>query len=141
MWFRFAMSRVPMRRGFAASVRANIGRLRMCAGVVPGLLGLLYHLPGQQGLSETPAHLEDSIDALVQLTQSGNVILPVAMAASVVTIAFYNFFGISVTKAMSAGHRTILDSTRTVFVWVVFLGWHHFDESKGQPFSTMYRWA
>lgn len=44
------------------------------------------------------------------------------------SIAFFNFFGISVTKAMSASHRMVLDSLRTVAVLIVSiaLGWEEF---------------
>lgn len=44
------------------------------------------------------------------------------------SIAFFNFFGISVTKAMSASHRMVLDSLRTVAVLTcsVALGWEQF---------------
>ena len=43
----------------------------------------------------------------------------------VFSIAFFNFFGISVTKKMSAAHRMVLDSVRTCVVWtagLVFFG-------------------
>jgi len=42
MWLRFANSRVPMRRGLSAGVRANIGRLRMWVGAAPGFFGFLF---------------------------------------------------------------------------------------------------
>jgi len=85
----------------------------MLSGVLVGM----YFLPGVAGLSETPLRLEDTWDALRQLTSGGNVVLPVAMLAAVLSIAVYNFFGISVTKHLSAAHRMVLDSTRTVIVW------------------------
>lgn len=37
------------------------------------------------------------------------------------SIAFFNFAGISVTKEISATTRMILDSIRTVIIWVISL--------------------
>merc|ERR1739845_246202 len=55
-------------------------------------------------------------------------IIIVAMSGNMCSIAFFNFFGISVTKSLSAAHRMVLDSVRTVVVWVVSLalGWEQF---------------
>jgi len=36
-----------------------------------------------------------------------------------VSIAFYNFFGLSVSKKLSSVHRTLVDACRTVVVWIV----------------------
>ena len=47
--------------------------------------------------------------------------LVLAMCCMVFSIAFFNFFGISVTKKMSAAHRMVLDSVRTCVVWTVGL--------------------
>ena len=41
------------------------------------------------------------------------------MAGNMLSIAFFNFFGISVTKAMSAAHRMVLDGVRNIIVWAV----------------------
>src|ERR1043165_8841976 len=35
------------------------------------------------------------------------------------SIAFYNFFGLSVTKRLTAVHRTLIDACRTIVVWAV----------------------
>jgi hypothetical protein len=45
----------------------------------------------------------------------------VSVLLNVASIAFFNFFGISVTKAMSASHRMVLDSVRTIIIWAVGL--------------------
>lgn len=50
-----------------------------------------------------------------------NPTLVLAMICMVCSIAFFNFFGISVTKKMSASHRMVLDSVRTCVVWTVGL--------------------
>ena len=45
-----------------------------------------------------------------------------------VSIAFFNFAGISVTKEISGTTRTVLDSVRTFFIWgiTLALGWQSF---------------
>ncbi len=44
------------------------------------------------------------------------------------SIAFFNFFGLSVTRTLSATARSTIDTSRIVLVWVVslFLGWESF---------------
>lgn len=51
-----------------------------------------------------------------------------ALLGNTVSIAFFNFAGISVTKEISATTRMVLDSLRTVVIWVVSLalGWEQF---------------
>lgn len=70
--------------------------------------------------------LEDFFDAIAQIENSGQ--LAVALTGTVISIAFFNFAGISVTKEMSATTRMVLDSVRTVVIWVVALGvgWQEF---------------
>ncbi|CAG8474364.1 1403_t:CDS:2 [Ambispora leptoticha] len=44
------------------------------------------------------------------------------------SIAFFNFFGLSVTRTLSATARSTIDTTRNLFIWIValFLGWETF---------------
>jgi len=71
-------------------------------------------------------YFEDSIDAFTQM--GNNPIIILAILGNVFSIAFFNFFGISVTKVMSASHRMVLDSVRTFVIWGVSLliGWEDF---------------
>ncbi|XP_060532891.1 solute carrier family 35 member F6-like [Cylas formicarius] len=69
--------------------------------------------------------LEDPIDAFVQIGHSWR--LAFAICGTVVSIAFFNFAGISVTKEMSATTRMVLDSVRTIFVWAFSLAF--FDQT------------
>ena len=52
----------------------------------------------------------------------------VIFAGNILSIAFFNFAGISVTKELSATTRMVLDSIRTLVIWVVTLGlgWQDF---------------
>lgn len=71
--------------------------------------------------------LEDAIDAFHQL--GNNPIIVIATVGTILSIAFFNFAGISVTREMSATTRMVLDSLRTVVIWVVSIavGWEHFN--------------
>uniref|UniRef100_A0A8D9BPS0 Solute carrier family 35 member F6 n=1 Tax=Cacopsylla melanoneura TaxID=428564 RepID=A0A8D9BPS0_9HEMI len=70
--------------------------------------------------------LEDVPDAFVQL--SNNPLLIIAILGTILSIAFFNFAGISVTKEMSATTRMVLDTVRTLFIWLIslWLGWQDF---------------
>ncbi|XP_054265967.1 solute carrier family 35 member F6-like [Macrosteles quadrilineatus] len=70
--------------------------------------------------------LEDIPDAFVQM--SNNKLIIVALIGTVVSIAFFNFAGISVTKELSATTRMVLDSVRTLIIWAVSLAlsWQEF---------------
>lgn len=63
--------------------------------------------------------LEDLPDALAQMVNNYQLII--AISGMIVSIAFFNFAGISVTKEISATTRMVLDSVRTLVVWVVSL--------------------
>lgn len=41
-----------------------------------------------------------------------------------ISIAFFNFAGVSVTKELSATTRMVLDSVRTLVIWTVSLALH-----------------
>jgi len=62
---------------------------------------------------------DNSLDALYQIYNGHWLLL--AVLGSVFSIAFFNFFGISVTKQLSATHRTTIDATRVFLVWIVSL--------------------
>lgn len=70
--------------------------------------------------------LEDLPDALYQIFNNYQLVL--ALGGTIVSIAFFNFAGISVTKERSATTRMVLDSVRTLVIWVVALGvgWQNF---------------
>lgn len=70
---------------------------------------------------------ENVADAAAQFANSA--VIALALVGNVISIAFFNFFGISVTKHMSATTRMVLDSIRTFVIWgfSLIVGW--------QPFS------
>ncbi|XP_078695636.1 solute carrier family 35 member F6-like [Branchiostoma floridae x Branchiostoma belcheri] len=69
---------------------------------------------------------EDALDGLWQI--SNNVNIALGVFGTIISIAFFNFAGLSVTKEMSATTRMVLDSVRTLVIWVFSLavGWEHF---------------
>lgn len=102
----------------------------LCAVGAEGVFGMLtlsvimliaYNVPGVDGLSLTPDKLDDIIDALHQTFLGGNGVLTGSMVLVCLSIAFFNFFGISVTKQLSAAHRMVLDSSRAIVVWIFSL--------------------
>merc|ERR1711970_469648 len=77
--------------------------------------------------SHNPRHvLEDAYDGVYQLAH--NPLLALAFSGTVISIAFFNFAGISVTKELSATTRMVLDSVRTLVIWMVSIGvgWQNF---------------
>lgn len=63
--------------------------------------------------------LEDVPDAFTQLGNNPALIGPIL--GNIISIAFFNFAGVSVTKELSATTRMVLDSVRTLVIWVVSL--------------------
>ncbi|KAG0175701.1 hypothetical protein DFQ28_006890 [Apophysomyces sp. BC1034] len=45
-----------------------------------------------------------------------------------ISIAFFNWFGLSITSTISATSRSTIDACRTLFIWMVslYLGWENF---------------
>lgn len=94
------------------------------------ILGLLlipmYYIPAP-GFSDNPRGvLEDALDGFYQMGH--NPTLALAQIGSIFSIAFFNFFGLSVTKEFSATTRMVMDSVRTVVIWAVSIGvkWQDF---------------
>eukprot|EP00455_Lapot_gusevi_P022382 TRINITY_DN232_c0_g1_i1.p1 TRINITY_DN232_c0_g1~~TRINITY_DN232_c0_g1_i1.p1 ORF type:complete len:367 (-),score=138.06 TRINITY_DN232_c0_g1_i1:137-1237(-) len=86
------------------------------------LLLPLYYIPGW----DVGGVLENTPQALAQMGNSG--VLTASLIVTVFSIAFFNAFGLTITKMASATTRTIVDSVRVLFVWAICLalGWEHF---------------
>ncbi|XP_034839439.1 solute carrier family 35 member F6-like [Maniola hyperantus] len=86
--------------------------------VLSMLLVVFYWVPAPAHFDQNPrGTVEDFIDGLVQI--GNNLLLLLAILGTIVSIAFFNFAGISVTKEMSATTRMVLDSVRTIVIWSV----------------------
>jgi len=106
------------------------GFLLMSIAVLP----VMYFIPGHSCGS-----YENSIDALRMI--GNNSILLFAVVLYCITIAFYNFFGQSVTKSLTAVHRTLVDGTSVICIWCVGLCIYYIFESKTYGESwNQYSW-
>ncbi|XP_031717506.1 solute carrier family 35 member F6 [Anarrhichthys ocellatus] len=90
------------------------------------LLIPMYFIPVGDFGSNPRQVLEDALDAFCQIGHKPLILL--ALLGNTVSIAFFNFAGISVTKEISATTRMVLDSLRTLVIWAVSLalGWEKF---------------
>lgn len=79
-----------------------------------------YFIPAGMPFSDNSRGvLEDAIEAFVQIYYNWRLIF--AITGTIISIAFFNFAGISVTKEMSATTRMVMDSVRTIFIWAFSL--------------------
>ncbi|MGH0137487.1 UNVERIFIED_CONTAM: hypothetical protein FKN15_063871 [Acipenser sinensis] len=74
-----------------------------------------YYIPAGHFGNNPRQVLEDSLDAFCQIGNQPMIVL--ALLGNIISIAFFNFAGISVTKEMSATTCMVLDSLRTVVIW------------------------
>lgn len=82
-----------------------------CSGIMSTLCVIFYFTPGPRA----GGRFEDINDAVLQIYNSTAISL--AIGGTILSIAFFNFSGISVTKEMSATTRMVLDSVRTIVIW------------------------
>jgi len=78
------------------------------------VMPIVYFIPGNNYGS-----VDNLDDALVQIWNNG--VLMFCVLLYIFSIAFYNFFGLSVAKSLSTVHRTLIDACRTLLVWGVDL--------------------
>jgi len=97
------------------------------------LLVPFYYIPG----NTTGGKLENAIDAFVQIGNS--YVVMGAVIGNVVSIGFFNFFGITVTRRISATTRMVLDSVRTLVIWMFGLavGWEKFQYMQAIGFPLL----
>lgn len=87
------------------------GMLMMGAVVLPAV----YYIPGPEGQG---IH-ENVLDAFVMLGNNGWLLAFVL--CFFFSIAFFNFFALSIARVLTTVHRTFIDALRTVSVWVIQL--------------------
>jgi len=75
--------------------------------------------------------LEDPQDAFTQMYNEPQ--LYGFLSLTLISIAFFNFSGVSITKYMSATTRKVLDTLRTMFIWVAQMLLHFADERWDMP--------
>lgn len=68
----------------------------------------------------------DAVEGWRQVTQYKNI--AISSVLIMISIGGFNFFGLSVTRSVSATSRSTIDTCRTLFIWAVSLalGWETF---------------
>ncbi|XP_045162343.2 solute carrier family 35 member F6-like isoform X2 [Mercenaria mercenaria] len=106
---------------------AAVGSEGLFGALVLGILLIPFYYIHAGSFSNTAGNrLENAEDAFVQMGNNWKIIL--ATVGNIMSIAFFNFAGISVTRELSATTRMVLDSVRTLVIWAVtlLLSWQDF---------------
>lgn len=84
-----------------------------------------------------PMGIESTPNALYQMGHSTPLLM--AVVASIFSIAFFNFSGVTVTQQASCVARSTIDVSRTVLIWIVelALGWNSFNALQLSGFVTL----
>ena len=101
------------------------GSIIVGAALIP-MYFIPWNLPSGPDFWQDHTRFEDAIDGFHQIFYIPT--LTVAYLGTVVSIAFFNFAGVSVTKEETAVTRMVLDSIRTLFIWLFGLAveWQQF---------------
>merc|ERR1712141_758641 len=84
-------------------------------------------------LGYNPDHrLEDPLDAFTQMNNRPGRLYGY-LSLIIVSIAFFNFSGVSITKYMGATTRKVLDTLRTLVIWIASILLHFSDERWTMP--------
>lgn len=84
----------------------------------------MYFIHVPSTFSHNPyGRLEDVFYAFREI--EAQPIIALALFCTIVSIAFFNFAGVSVTKRLSATTRMVLDSVRTLVIWLLSLPLFH----------------
>jgi len=74
------------------------------------ILCVMYFIPGDDAGS-----YENAVDSVHMLFGSSQLLIFVSFY--LVSISFFNFFGVTIAGKLSAVHRTINDAMRTIIIW------------------------
>ncbi|KAK9812950.1 hypothetical protein WJX72_006245 [[Myrmecia] bisecta] len=97
------------------------------------MLPLVHFLPGEDGEG---IH-EDSLDTLHMIGHSRSI--QIVLAVDMLALLSYNFAGMCVTGQLGAVFRTVLETMRTLFVWLVDLLLFYTIHKLGESW-TEYSW-
>lgn len=97
----------------------------LCLAMIP-MYFIPWHLPATRNIWQQTPRFEDAIDAFIMLGHNWKLLF--AAVGTVISISFFNFAGLTVTSTMNATTRMVLDSVRTIFIWVFSLAisWQKF---------------
>ncbi|CAJ0606055.1 unnamed protein product [Cylicocyclus nassatus] len=97
---------------FAVGLEGLFGMTILSVLMVP-----MYYIHVPHTFSTNPeGRLEDVFFAWKEICEQPWI--AVALGGTIVSIAFFNFAGVSVTKELSATTRMVLDSVRTLVIWM-----------------------
>ncbi|KAI0879642.1 hypothetical protein GGS24DRAFT_438153 [Hypoxylon argillaceum] len=92
-----------------------------------GLFGLAFTLIGMLVLHFAIGRTDagrlgpfDMVEGLRQMVE--NKVVLISSFLIMISIGGFNFFGLSVTRSVSATSRSTIDTCRTLFIWIVSLG-------------------
>eukprot|EP00930_Biecheleria_cincta_P020679 TRINITY_DN15493_c0_g4_i1.p1 TRINITY_DN15493_c0_g4~~TRINITY_DN15493_c0_g4_i1.p1 ORF type:complete len:347 (-),score=56.60 TRINITY_DN15493_c0_g4_i1:110-1150(-) len=103
-----------------------------------GLEGLFGMILGSIAmLLVDPLGVERFPEMIYQISHSMPLLM--SIGALLVSMAFFNYSGVGVTKLGSAVHRSIIDVSRSVIIWTVelALAWHTFSISQLAGFTVL----
>lgn len=107
----------------------TVGYEGLCSLILLSIMLIpMYFINVGKGIFDNPEHrLEDPIDAWIQLRSNWQ--LAVAFCAPIFTIALYNYSGVTVSKELTSTTRSVMDSVRTVAIWIfgLMVGWEIFN--------------
>ncbi|XP_065684104.1 solute carrier family 35 member F6 isoform X2 [Hydra vulgaris] len=97
------------------------------------VLVVMQYVPGPQPGNS----FDNTYDALIMIKNSST--LTALSFVYLLSIAFFNYFGLSVTRSMTAVHRTFLDACRSVIIWLCSIIVYHSTNGKyGEKFDDDY---
>lgn len=94
------------------------------------ILFVMYWIPGNDGGS-----YENAVDSVHMLFNSQDLLIFVAFY--LVSIAFFNFCGVTIAGKLSTVTRTINDALRTIIIWSIEIIVYYFiSKDYGSPWAT-----
>ncbi|KAI4177019.1 MAG: hypothetical protein LQ343_000499 [Gyalolechia ehrenbergii] len=92
-----------------------------------GVFGFLITLVGMIGLHLAVGRTEAGRNGYFDMREGWREIthyriIAVTSVLIMISIGGFNFFGLSITRSVSATARSIIDTCRTLFIWIVSLG-------------------
>uniref|UniRef100_A0A1I7RJI2 EamA domain-containing protein n=2 Tax=Bursaphelenchus xylophilus TaxID=6326 RepID=A0A1I7RJI2_BURXY len=97
----------------AVGLEGTFGMLVLSSLLVP-----MYYIQVPKTFSHNPEQrMEDVFFAFRQIREQP--LIAVGLSAMIISIAFFNFSAVTTTKRLSATSRMVLDSVRTLIIWMV----------------------
>ena len=94
------------------------GFAMVCSIYIPMYM-IHWHPPTPRNQQYDPSRFEDITDAISMLENNWRILL--ASFIFILSVGGFNFAGVTVTSTMNATTRVVLDSIRTMLVWVISL--------------------